>query len=82
VCQQPTSTGAIAAAILRYIKAHPDACDTLQGVSEWWLARQRYDDTRRRVRAALQLLLDKGKAEAIPGADGHTVYRATARGRR
>jgi len=51
-------------------------------VSDWWLARQRYDDTRRRVLAALQLLLDQGKAEAVPGADGHMLYRAVARGRR
>lgn len=76
MCQQSNSTGDLAAVILRYISAHPDACDTLQGVSEWWLARQRYEDTRQRVAAALALLLQEGKAEACLGADGHVLYRA------
>lgn len=80
MCQPTESTADLAAVILRYITSHPDACDTLQGVSEWWLARQRYDDTRARVAEALQFLLEGGQAEALVGADGRIVYRATPQG--
>jgi hypothetical protein len=76
VCQDPNSTAQLAAVILRYIRSHPDACDTLQGVTEWWLARQRYEDTRTGVAAALEFLLEQGQAEAAQGADGRVVYRA------
>jgi hypothetical protein len=76
VCKDPCSTADLAAVIRRYLGSHPDACDTLQGVSDWWLARQRYEDTRTQVAAALEMLLERGEAEASLGADGHIVYRA------
>jgi hypothetical protein len=76
VCNDPNSTADLAAVILRYLASHPKACDTLEGVSEWWLARQRYEDTRIHVAAALELLLARGEAQASVGADGHTLYRA------
>jgi hypothetical protein len=31
----------IAREILRYLQLHPDAKDTLDGIAEWWLERQR-----------------------------------------
>lgn len=76
VCEDPNSTSEVAAVILRYITSHPDACDTLQGVSDWWLARQRYEDTRTKVAAALEFLLEHGQVEALQGVDGRVVYRA------
>ena len=82
VCQDPNSTASLAAVIHRYIRSHPDACDTLQGVSDWWLARQRYEDTRTKVAAALELLLAQGRAEASRGPDGQVVYRAAGPSKR
>lgn len=70
----------LAALILRYISARPDACDTLEGVSDWWLARQRFEDSRADVAAALQWLIDRGQAQAVRAADGHVVYRAVDSG--
>jgi hypothetical protein len=79
VCQDLDSTAQLAGVILRYITSHPDACDTLQGVSKWWVARQRYEDSRTRVAAALELLLEQRQIESSIGADGQVVYRAKAR---
>jgi hypothetical protein len=62
--------------ILRYITAHPDACDSLEGISDWWLARQRRDDARSEVAAAVEQLVARGQIEASTGIDGLTVYRA------
>lgn len=73
----PASTTAeVEETILRYIAAHPDACDSLEGISDWWLARQRYDDARSDVAAAIKQLVARGQIEASTGADGLTVYRA------
>ncbi|VTU28859.1 hypothetical protein RA8CHR_03835 [Variovorax sp. RA8] len=66
----------VAQTILRYITAHPDACDSLEGICDWWLVRQRRDDARRDVAAALESLLASGRIEAWSCADGLTVYRA------
>ncbi|WP_436314033.1 hypothetical protein [Variovorax sp. LjRoot84] len=65
--------------ILRYITAHPDACDSLEGISDWWLARQRHEDARSEVAAAVEQLVARGQIEASTGVDGLTVYRAARR---
>lgn len=74
----------LAETIMRYIAAHPDACDSLEGICDWWLARQRRDDARRDVASALAYLLAAGQIEASTGPGGLTVYhavRAMTRGR-
>ena len=81
VYQDSNTTSELAAVILRYIGSRPDACDTLEGVSEWWLARQRYEDSYSTVAAALALLIERGQAEATRSADGRVVYRAVERDR-
>ena len=79
VYQDSNATSDLAAVILRYISSRPNACDTLEGVRDWWLARQRYEDSSSGVAAALRLLIERGQAEAIAAADGHVVYRAVER---
>lgn len=75
---QSSSIADLTAAIHRYITAHPNACDTLEGVSDWWLARQAYEDAHAGVAAALRVLIDRGQVEAIRALDGHVLYRAAA----
>ena len=69
----------VAETILRYVTAHPDACDSIEGICDWWLVRQRRDDTRNAVAAALKGLVAAGRMEASTGADGLTVYRSVQR---
>lgn len=64
----------VAQALLRYLQAHPDAADTLEGVVKWWLPRQRYLDAFECVEAALELLVQREMVEKFPGPSG-VVYR-------
>ena len=66
----------VADTILRYLAAHPDACDSVDGICDWWLVRQQRSDTRVAVAAALEGLVAAGEMEASTGSDGLTVYRA------
>ena len=50
----------VAGDVVRYLAAHPDAADTVEGIARWWLARQRYDDARDLVAEALVRLVDRG----------------------
>ena len=63
----------MAAAVLQYLTDHPQAMDTLEGIAEWWIARQQIRveiDTLARV---LQRLTEQGLLEAS-GTGEHTRY--------
>ena len=51
----------IAREILEYLDDQPDAMDTVMGITQWWLVRQRYLRGLTQIEAALQLLLDRGQ---------------------
>jgi uncharacterized protein YigA (DUF484 family) len=50
----------IAQDILNYLRSHPEASDTLEGITKWWLIRLRVSDTTEVVRRALERLRDQG----------------------
>ena len=66
----------LAAVILRYVESCPNACDTVEGICDWWIPRQRYVDSKDDVLAALELLEANGQIDARAGADGQILYRA------
>ena len=68
----------VALAIRRYIGAHPNAADTLDGILHWWLTRQRYADSAHEVRLALNELEGRGLISHIRLADGKIVYQREA----
>ena len=45
--------------ISRYIAKRPNAAETVEGVSKWWLARQRFEDSIEIVQLALDYLVDR-----------------------
>ena len=51
--------------ILRYLRAHPQAADTVDGIVGWWLPRQRHDEAVDRVQDALDKLVVSGLLEKI-----------------
>jgi hypothetical protein len=73
----PRTAGAeeVAAEILRYLSDHPRAADTLEGIVEWWLPRQRLSDSFARVGAAMDLLVGRGIVERWTQRDGQVIYR-------
>lgn len=64
----------IEAAVLGYIGAHPLAADTLDGIAQWWLPRQRYITAHARIEAALARLVDEGALHLRRLPDGTALY--------
>lgn len=60
--------------ILRYLRAHPRAADTVDGIVEWWLPRQRRDEAVDQVQRALDALVGRGLVEKIVLVDGTVLY--------
>jgi hypothetical protein len=51
--------GEIARSVLRYLEAHPEAKDTLEGIARWWLERERSERLLAEVERAVALLLSR-----------------------
>jgi hypothetical protein len=66
----------VAQEIERYLESHPHAADSLEGISIWWMSRQRIRGELEVVRAALQQLVNAGVVSG-PGAgkEYDSVYR-------
>jgi Fe2+ or Zn2+ uptake regulation protein len=62
------------AEILRYLRAHPQAADTVDGIVMWWLPRQRYEEAIDRVQHALDDLVARGWVEKVTLVDGTVLY--------
>lgn len=60
--------------ILRYLRTHPQAADTVDVIVQWWLPRQRYDDAVSRVQHALDELAVRGLVDKIVLMDGTVLY--------
>ena len=50
----------IAHAILRYLSKNPDAGNTLEGIAEWWLLKERIDRGVTVIKRALSYLMLQG----------------------
>jgi hypothetical protein len=66
--------GEVRHSVLAYLHAHPQAADTLHGIVNWWLPRQRYDDSCQRVEEVLDGLVKEGllDRDRLPG--GEVLY--------
>lgn len=68
-----TNIADVADGIRRYCAAHPNARDTIEGIA-WWLAMQRAAESMRRVREAVEALVDEGILERYESGSGALVY--------
>lgn len=66
----------VVAALGRYVRANPQACDTVAGIAAWWLQPPTARSSPDVVSAALAALVASGEMECAFGPDGQTVYRA------
>ncbi len=74
----PRNVKKTATEIKRYLEARPNAAETVDGVAKWWLARQRYDDSRALVQAALEYLVAQGELKKRKSG-GKEIYCRAAR---
>ncbi len=62
--------------ILGYILDNPDACDTLEGIADWWLSKQRIRFETLTVAQAVAQLVNDGLITAQQGPDSRIIFRA------
>lgn len=74
MAREPREIAQIANEIQRYLRSHPHAADSLEGIAKWWLARQRYEDSNERVGRALKYLIESGEVQRKRLPDGGVVY--------
>lgn len=67
----------IATEIKHYLDEHPDAADNIDGITSWWLLRQRLKEHRDNVEKALLLLLKKGFVRQQINDDGSQIYMSS-----
>ncbi|HXI70011.1 MAG TPA: hypothetical protein VNN22_06600 [Verrucomicrobiae bacterium] len=60
--------------ILDYLKQHPDAKDTLDGIMSWWLLGKEGGPTLIEVKMGLDKLVARGSVIAEHGPDGRVYY--------
>jgi hypothetical protein len=67
--------------ILEYLRKHPEASDTLEGITEWWLLNQRIHDEVIKVKEAVSSLVEGGWLVEIKGSDSRVRYRYKREGK-
>lgn len=64
----------VADEIIRYLQQHQFAADTLEGISHWWITRQRIEEDKQRVHAALEYLVERRQLHCRQLPDGSVLY--------
>jgi hypothetical protein len=64
------------ATILRYLESCPNACDTAEGVCQWWIPQQRFVEATNDVMGSLVRLVERGEIETHKSVAGQLLYRA------
>ena len=65
----------VARAILQYLSLHPAAMDTQEGISTWWLQRQRIEQTVNELSKALEFLAARDFIIECRGPDLRPYYK-------
>ena len=65
---------ALAREIEDYLDAHPEAADTLTGIANWWLPRQRLEHATGNIERALNKLVERGTLMTWGVGNGTQVY--------
>ncbi|HEX7111738.1 MAG TPA: hypothetical protein VF216_04790 [Mizugakiibacter sp.] len=74
-------SGEIEGAVLGYLRDHPQAADTLDGIVNWWLPLQRYETARSRIERALGRLVAGGQLRRDRLPDGAVLYALNEKAR-
>ncbi len=66
---------AIEKMILTYLEQNPDAADTIEGITKFWMQRENADITIAKVSRTLARLVRKGRIKAFQSLDGTLYYK-------
>jgi hypothetical protein len=67
----------LAVQILRYLREHPEAQDTVEGIMVWWVSERAIKNWLPKVRRSLAALVARGYLEKRKTADGRLFYRVS-----
>ena len=70
-----TETSQVSNSILAYLAKHPDAQDTIEGITDWWLLQRRIEVESSMVQQALLELTENGLILKRKGRDARIRYR-------
>jgi hypothetical protein len=72
----------ISGQILNYLFKHPDASDTLEGITEWWLLNQKIRYEMEKVKVAVSKLVEEGWVIEIPEKNSTIRYKLSPKKRK
>ncbi len=61
--------------IIEYLQAHPAAADTVDGILDWWIPIQRYENAKKEIQQALLDLVQQRLIEEVVLSNGIRLYR-------
>ena len=61
--------------IVEYLHAHPAAADTVEGIVNWWLPLQRYENAKTAIQKALHELVQEGRVDEVTIGNDIRLYR-------
>jgi Fe2+ or Zn2+ uptake regulation protein len=61
--------------ILQYLSRHPAAGDSVDGITNWWLKRQRFESSVEQVQKVLDWLEERGVVCRVELESGFRIYR-------
>ena len=71
---ETTDVAVVATTIRRYLRDHPNAADTLEGIALWWLAGNNGDEWLTNVELAIEQLVNRGEVVRQTLRDGTVIY--------
>lgn len=65
--------------IMSYLREHLYAADTVEGIIEWWLPRQRYEQGKVQIQKVLDDLVAQGLVKKNCSSGGTVIYSCAER---
>lgn len=65
--------------IIEYLRAHPSAADTVDGIIQWWLPLQRFETARNVIQQALDDLVERGIIDYVDAGGDKRIFRLAER---
>lgn len=76
---EPQEIVKIAEEIQQYLRTHPHAADSCEGIVRWWLTRQRIHEASDAVQQALDYLVATGSASRHAQTSGTVIYTSASK---